>query len=102
MDEMAGSCENVKTMLDYCRDLCGRYIIVFNFSGKTGLLNDLIGSRSVYYCIHENAVWCASQPSTLARFLGIQEDPSPAVGNYVEREMFASGKDPGSEMKRRM
>jgi hypothetical protein len=91
MDEMAGTCHNVDKMLEFCRDLCGRYVIVFNFSGKTGLLNDLIGSRSVYYCIHQNTVWCASQPSTLARLLGIDEDPSPKVRAYVERDMFASG-----------
>jgi hypothetical protein len=91
MDEMARTCLNVDTMLEYCRDLCGRYVIVFNFSGKTGLLNDLIGSRSVYWCIHQNTVWCASQPSTLARLLGIEEDPSPIVRAYLERDMFASG-----------
>jgi hypothetical protein len=91
MDEMAGTCHNVDTMLEYCRDLCGRYVIIFNFSGKTGLLNDLIGSRSVYYCLHQNNVWCASQPGTLARFLGIEEDCSPVVRTFVERDMFASG-----------
>jgi hypothetical protein len=91
MDEMARTCHDVGTMLEYCCDLCGRYIIIFNFLGKTGLVNDLIGSRSVYYCIQQDTVWCASQPSTLARFLGIDEDHSPAVRNYVKREMFASG-----------
>ena len=74
-DEMAGTCHDIEKMLEYCRDLCGRYVIIFNFSGKIGLVNDLIGSRSVYYCIHQNTVWCASQPSTLARILGID-------GNY--------------------
>lgn len=91
MDEMAGTCHNIEEMLEYCRELCGRYAIIFNFSGKTGVLNDLIGSRSVYYCIHQNSVWCASQPSTLARLLDIEEDPSPTVRAYVERDMFASG-----------
>jgi hypothetical protein len=91
MDEMAGTCHNLEKMLEYCRDLCGRYVIVFNFAGKTGLLNDLIGSRSVYYCIHQNTVWCASQPSTLARLLRIDEDPSAGVRAYVERDMFTSG-----------
>jgi hypothetical protein len=91
LDEMAGTCRDFDQMLEYCRDLCGRYVIVFAFPGKTGLLNDLIGSRSVYYCIHQESVWCASQPSTLAKLLGIDEDRSPEVRAYVERDMFASG-----------
>ena len=91
MDEMAGTCHNIENMLEYCRDLCGRYVIVFNFSGKTGLLNDLIGSRSVYYYIQQKFIWCASQPSTLASLLRIDEDRSPLVRTYVEQEMFASG-----------
>jgi hypothetical protein len=90
MDEMARTCHDVDTMFEYCRDLCGRYIIIFNFLGKTGLVNDLIGSRSVYYYIYQDTVWAASQPSTLARLLGIEEDPSPTVKAYLEREMFAS------------
>lgn len=91
MDVMAATCQNIEMMLEYCRDLCGRYVIVFNFHGNIGLLNDLIGSRSVYYCIHQNAIWCASQPSTLAKLLGIEEDHSPAVEAYVSKDMFASG-----------
>ena len=91
MDEMAGTCHNVEEMFEYCRDLCGRYVLIFNFSGKAGLLNDLIGSRSVYYCIYQNTVWCASQPTTLARLLGVDEDRSPGVRAYVEKDMFASG-----------
>ncbi len=91
MDEMAGTCCNLEEMLEFCRDLCGRYVILFSFSEKTGLVNDLIGSRTVYWCIYQNSVWCASQPSTLARILNIEEDHSPEVQSYVEREMFASG-----------
>jgi len=91
MDEMAGTCHDIETMLEYCRDLCGRYIIIFNFSGKTGLVSDLIGSRTVYYCIQQNSIWCASQPNTLARFLGIGDDCSPVVRDYTEMGMFASG-----------
>src|ERR1043165_4899481 len=91
MDGMAGTCHNVENMLEYCRDLCGRYIILFSFSDKTGLINDLIGSRSVYWCIHQNSVWCASQPSMLAGLLGIDEGSSPEVRAYIEKDMFASG-----------
>lgn len=91
MAEMAGTCHNIETMLEYSRDLCGRYIIVFNFSGKIGLVNDLIGSRTVYYCVQQNSIWCASQPSTLARFIGINEDRSPDVQAYINKDMFASG-----------
>ena len=91
MDEMAATCKNMDMMLEYCRDLCGRYVIVFNLAGKIGLLNDLIGSRSVYYCIHRNSIWCASQPNTLAKLLQIEEDHSPAVEAYLSKEMFASG-----------
>ncbi len=91
MDEMAETCPDIATMFEYCRDLCGRYVLVFNFAGKTGLVNDLIGSRAVYYWTHQDTIWCASQPSTLARLLGIDEDHSHAVQTYVEGEMFASG-----------
>jgi hypothetical protein len=91
MDEMAENCHNIEMMIEYCRDLCGRYIIIFNFSGKIGILNDLIGSRTVYYYICQNNVWCASQPSTLARLLEIKEDHSPAIDEYVSRDMFVSG-----------
>lgn len=91
MDEMAGTCHNIEDVFEYCRDLCGRYIIIFNFAGKTGLLNDLIGCRTVYYCFHQNSVLCASQPGTLARLIRIEEDPSSIVRAYVERDMFASG-----------
>ncbi len=91
MDELAGTCHNLGEMLEYCRDLCGRYIILFNLSEKVGLVNDLIGSRSVYWCVHQNSVWCASQPSTLARFLGIDEDRSPEVRSYIERDLWRRG-----------
>ncbi len=91
LDELAGTCHNLEEMLEYCRDLCGRYVILYNFLDKTGLVNDLIGSRSVYWCVHENSVWCASQPSTLARFLGIDEDQAPDVQAYLERHMFVDG-----------
>ncbi len=91
MDELAGSCHNLEELLEYCRDLCGRYVLLFHFPEKTGLVNDLIGSRSVYWCTHQNSVWCASQPGMLARLLGIEEDPSPAVRTYIEREMIREG-----------
>ncbi|MBN1569577.1 MAG: hypothetical protein JXA73_17160 [Acidobacteria bacterium] len=91
MNEMAGTCQSIEMMFEYCRDLCGRYIILFSFQGKVGLLNDLIGSRSVYYCMHQNAVCCASQPSTLAKLLGIDEDRLPTVESYISKDMFASG-----------
>jgi hypothetical protein len=91
MEEMAANCSNIDAMLEYCRDLCGRYIIIFSFSGKIGLVNDLIGSRTVYYCFHQNSIWCASQPSTLARLLGIDEDRSQDVRNYIEMDLFVSG-----------
>jgi hypothetical protein len=91
MDEMACTCQDLEMMLEYCRDLCGRYVIVFNIPGKTGLLSDLICSRTVYYCVHKNSVWCGSQPSTLARLLGIEEDNSAEIWSYVAKDMFASG-----------
>jgi hypothetical protein len=91
LDELAGTCCDVDQMLEYCRDLCGRYVIAFSLSGKTGLLNDLIGSRSVYYCTHQGAIWCASQPSTLARLLEIDEDRSPGVQAFFSRDLYASG-----------
>jgi hypothetical protein len=91
MDKMARACHNIEEMLEYIRDLCGRYVVLFNFSGKTGLLNDLIGSRSVYWCIHQNAVWSASQPGMLSSLLGIDEDLSSTVQAYMEKDMFVSG-----------
>ncbi len=91
MDELAGTCHNVEEMLEYCRDLCGRYVILFHFSQSTGLVHDLIGSRSVYWCVHQNSVWCASQPNTLAKFLSIDEDHSPDVQAYIERDMVVDG-----------
>ncbi|MBE0688221.1 MAG: hypothetical protein IH585_19680, partial [Anaerolineaceae bacterium] len=91
MEEMAETCHGFDELLEYSRDLCGRYIIVYNIPGEIGLLNDLIGSRSVYYYIHQEAIWCASQPSMLAVLLGIDEDRSPEVMEYVEKDMFASG-----------
>jgi len=89
LDEVAQVCRDVDQMLEYCRDLCGRYVLVFALAGKTGLLSDLVGSRSVYYCIHQEAVWCASQPSTLATLLEVDEDRSPGVRAFFETDLFA-------------
>ena len=89
LDEIAQTCRDVDQILECCRDLCGRYVLAFALAGNTGLLSDLIGSRSVYYCTLQEAIWCASQPSTLAQLLGIDEDRSPGVQAFYETDLYA-------------
>lgn len=91
LDELADTCHCLEDMHEYCRDLCGRYLILFNISDKSGILTDLIASRTVYYCSTTQSIWCASQPSTLAKVLKISRENSPHVRTYIEKEMYARG-----------
>lgn len=91
LDEIIDTCQVLEDVFEYCRDLCGRYVLLYNLSGNQGLFSDLIASRTVYYHGTSKGVWCASQPSTLARILGIDQDKSSQVRNFVDREISAGG-----------
>lgn len=91
LDELAKSCDTIDKMLDFCRDLCGRYILLFNINGDIGVVNDLIGSRTVYYSFVDTGIWCASQPNMIAALSFAERDPSPATKRFIEKELFASG-----------
>lgn len=89
LDNIARSCFNIEELFEYCHDLCGRYVILFQFPEKTGLVTDLIGSRSVYWCVHQDTIWCASQPSTLAWLLSIEEIRSREISSYINQDMVS-------------
>lgn len=90
-DVLADKCSGIDAIVEFCHDLCGRFVILFNISDRLGIISDLIGSRSVYYWSGEKSIWCASQPGTLAKVLGISKDDSSPVRTFIEKDMFASG-----------
>jgi len=91
LDNLANASDTLEQLFEQCRDLCGRYVIVFSLDGTLGALSDLIGSRTIYYYHTNNSLWCASQPSTLAKHLGLQKDSSSIVREYADRDMFTNG-----------
>lgn len=91
LDQLVDTYSGFDSIIEFCYDLCGRFVLLFNTPDRLGILTDLIGSRSVYYWSGDNRIWCASQPGTLAKILGISKDDSSPARTFIEKEMFASG-----------
>jgi len=91
LSEMCVKCNNNKDVIEYMADLCGRFVFLFKLDGKMGLINDLIGSRSVYYSIQNDFLWCASQPSTLAKIINMKEDCSNDIVKFIAEDLYING-----------
>ncbi|MBL4763663.1 MAG: hypothetical protein JKX67_00035 [Colwellia sp.] len=69
--------------------LGGKWILIY-YSDSEGLniVNDIVGSRQVYFTQFENETWAASQPHVLAQLCGKPLSNNPDIEDYVTSEQF--------------
>ncbi len=64
----------------------GRWMLVYHDINRTFLIGDAFCLRDVYYCKHNGAVWCASQPHLLAKILNIPKTQDPEKAEYFSAD----------------
>tara|TARA_R110001592_G_C13180877_1_gene750875 strand:- start:4497 stop:5999 length:1503 start_codon:yes stop_codon:yes gene_type:complete len=69
--------------------LGGKWILIY-YSETEGLniVNDIVGSRQVYFTQFNNETWAASQPHILAQLCAKPLSNSPDIEGYVTSEQF--------------
>jgi hypothetical protein len=69
--------------------LGGKWILIY-YSETEGLniVNDIVGSRQVYFTQFENETWAASQPHVLAKLCNKPLSNNPNIEDYVTSEQF--------------
>lgn len=69
--------------------LGGKWILIY-YSEAEGLniVNDIVGSRQVYFTQFENETWAASQPHVLAQLCDKPLSNNPYIEDYVNSEQF--------------
>ena len=66
----------LSTIVSNLEPLTGRFVLLLKSHEKLWLFHDACGLRQVNYCKDvKGAIWCASQPESLAEILGYQCDP---------------------------
>lgn len=72
--------------------LTGRFVLIVKSGTSLWLFHDACGLRQVNYCFdQDNAMWCASQPETLAERFGFKYDEE--MLSYRNMAAFQSGKE---------
>jgi len=69
--------------------LGGKWILIY-YSDTEGLniVNDIVGSRQVYFTKFDNETWAASQPHVLAQLCDKPLSNNPNIEAYVASEQF--------------
>jgi len=57
----------------HIENMGGRFVIILNYNGNLRVFTDTIGFRPVYYKRDSSGIlWCASQPGSIAKELGLE------------------------------
>jgi hypothetical protein len=80
---------NFNDITQSTHSLGGKWILIY-FSETEGLniVNDIVGSRQVYFTQFENETWAASQPHVLAKLCGKPLSNNPDIEDYVSSDQF--------------
>jgi hypothetical protein len=78
---------SIKELIQCFYDLAGRYVCIVCMDNHFYLFSDTLGFRTAYYRVHNNQLWCASQPSLLAEFFGLTSDKN-IEEDLLQTEMF--------------
>jgi len=98
------SLSDVVTGLEH---LMGRFVLIVKSNESLWLFHDACGLRQVHYCRDkQDALWCASQPESLAEHLGFDYDPDalsfrnmPAYRLTLEDFTLIGDRTPYKEIK---
>lgn len=66
----------------------GRWIIIHEKNNELNIFNDACGSRSIFYHIGKDSVWCASQPHTIAKLLNIDKRDDRYFLEFINSKEF--------------
>jgi len=81
-------------MISYSYHLSGRWILIYNDSNETKLLNDVIGVREVYYTLQNGNLWCGTDPSIMNQVLQLNKTKNVELLNYYESNLFRKTENP--------
>jgi len=66
----------------------GRFALFFIYSNSIYVFHDSNAARRVYYTTKNNAGWCGSMPSVLAKFAGLAKTTDKIVLDYYNSNSF--------------
>jgi len=59
-------------LFQHIEPMGGRFAIILNYDGNLRIFTDAIGLRPVYYARNSGVMWCASQPGSISKQLGLE------------------------------
>lgn len=60
----------------------GCFVLIYVRHGKIFMVHDSTATKKIYHCLTNNGVWCASQPSMLAKTLGLKRSNNKSKLRY--------------------
>ena len=75
-------------LLRKCDIYAGRYVIIYSDHDSLKLFHDFMSHLKVYWTIHEEMVYCGSQPHILAKHLNIRKSTDPERVEFFNSNMF--------------
>jgi len=89
VSELLSKSNNFSDITLNTHSLGGKWIL-FYYSEAEGLniVNDIVGSRQVYFTQFDNETWAASQPHVLAQLCDKPLSKNPDIEGYIASEQF--------------
>lgn len=79
---------SLKDIIKATYTLAGRWALIYSNDKNKIVFNDPAGLRQIFYCVHEDSVWCAAQPHILAKELNCDLDDDPNIQEYINSNIY--------------
>ncbi len=66
----------------------GSFVLIYFQNNKTYLVHDATATKKIYHCLNSNDIWCASQPSLLAKTLHLEKSKNESKIRYYNSSDF--------------
>ena len=83
LEEIMENSQCFDDVLAYTDKYGGRWVLMWNDRFGLRIMNDACGTRQVYYYINDSEIWCGSQPSIIAHELGLEENITPEIKEFI-------------------
>lgn len=68
--------------------LGGRWIIIYKDNKSLKMFHDAAGDRQIFYSRNNSEIWCASQPHTIAKELGLKKSKDIELNEFIKSDNF--------------